>query len=134
MKVDERGVLWQEDGRVGTDVVKRTTMPIGKPLNGVIGLTAEEALHFVLIVKSQTEEEKRLVMEKKDTKAKAKLWKVEELLRRCLDLFTYLFEADLGLQITEENQLILKQLRKAVEKYDRAKAKKVAKDLVGGKG
>ena len=123
MKVDERGVLWQEDGRVGTDVVKRNTVPIGKPLEGVIGLSEEEALHFVLIVKSQIEEEKRNAMVKKDAKAKAKLWKIEELLRRLL------FFMDHGLEAEEVNEL-LNQLRKAVEKYDRAKAKKVGKSAV----
>lgn len=128
MRVDEHGVLWQEDGRVGTDVVKKTAMPIGKPLKGVVGLTAEEALHFVLIVKSQIEEEKRLVMEKKDAKVKAKLWKIEELLRR---LLTFLNKVTVQGSTDGEIIELLTQLRKAVEKYDRAKAKKVAKDLVG---
>lgn len=128
MKADERGVLWQEDGRVGTDVVKRIAVPIGKPLKGIIGLTEEEALHFVLIVKSQIEEEKRKALAKRDAKVKVKLWKIEELLRRCLVLLEGLMRSP---EEEVERVLLIEQLRKAVDKYDRAKAKKVAKGVVG---
>lgn len=128
MKADERGVLWQEDGRVGTDVVKRIAVPIGKPLKGIIGLTEEEALHFVLIVKSQIEKEKRKALAKRDAKVKVKLWKIEELLRRCLVLLEGLMRSP---EEEVERVLLIEQLRKAVDKYDRAKAKKVAKGVVG---
>jgi hypothetical protein len=132
MRVDKRGVLWQEDGRVGTDVIKRTTIPIGKPLEGVIGLTKEEALHFVLIVKSQIEEEKREAMAKREAKVKAKLWKIEQLLREVLIWLEgpVLVEGE----VAHHRVIVLEQLRKAVDKYDRAKAKKAAKSVVGGKG